>query len=151
MFSTKNKNLWISCLHRFTEFGGAVPYRPAEDMAFSVARFIQKGGSFINYYMVSMFLNFSLFPFILHAWLKCFYFLLSLFQYHGGTNFGRTAGGPFIATSYDYDAPLDEFGMYFNSGNWKVLFTVRAAHAVVILLHQLAANIFYISLNLKVG
>nr|GEW00167.1 ribonuclease H-like domain-containing protein [Tanacetum cinerariifolium] len=32
-------------------------------------------------------------------------------QYHGGTNFGRTAGGPFIATSYDYDAPLDEFGL----------------------------------------
>ncbi|KAK1258606.1 hypothetical protein QJS04_geneDACA022071 [Acorus gramineus] len=66
----------------YTEFGGAVPHRPVEDMAFSVARFIQKGGSFINYYM-----------------------------YHGGTNFGRTAGGPFIATSYDYDAPIDEFGM----------------------------------------
>jgi len=33
-------------------------------------------------------------------------------QYHGGTNFGRTAGGPFIATSYDYDAPLDEYGMH---------------------------------------
>lgn len=32
------------------------------------------------------------------------------FQYHGGTNFGRTAGGPYITTSYDYDAPLDEFG-----------------------------------------
>ncbi|GFZ04263.1 beta galactosidase 1 [Actinidia rufa] len=64
----------------FTEFGGPVPYRPAEDLAFSVARFIQKGGSFINYYM-----------------------------YHGGTNFGRTSGGPFVATSYDYDAPLDEF------------------------------------------
>ncbi|KAJ8440594.1 hypothetical protein Cgig2_028723 [Carnegiea gigantea] len=66
----------------YTEFGGAVPTRPAEDMAFAVARFIQKGGSFVNYYM-----------------------------YHGGTNFGRTAGGPFIATSYDYDAPLDEFGL----------------------------------------
>ncbi|KAH6790117.1 beta galactosidase 1 [Perilla frutescens var. frutescens] len=66
----------------FTEFGGPVPYRPAEDMAFSVAKFIQKGGSYINYYM-----------------------------YHGGTNFGRTAGGPFIATSYDYDAPLDEYGL----------------------------------------
>ncbi|KAK4602645.1 hypothetical protein RGQ29_011601 [Quercus rubra] len=66
----------------YTEFGGAVPYRPAEDLAFSVARFIQNGGSFMNYYM-----------------------------YHGGTNFGRTAGGPFIATSYDYDAPLDEFGL----------------------------------------
>lgn len=37
---------------RFTEFGGPVPYRPAEDLAFSVARFIQTGGSFINYYMV---------------------------------------------------------------------------------------------------
>nr|ACC78255.1 beta-galactosidase [Carica papaya] len=66
----------------YTEFGGPVPYRPAEDMAYSVARFIQNRGSFINYYM-----------------------------YHGGTNFGRTAGGPFIATSYDYDAPLDEYGL----------------------------------------
>ncbi|XP_058073893.1 beta-galactosidase-like [Magnolia sinica] len=66
----------------FTGFGGPVPHRPVEDMAFSVAKFIQKGGSFINYYM-----------------------------YHGGTNFGRTAGGPFIATSYDYDAPIDEYGL----------------------------------------
>ncbi|KAL3628024.1 hypothetical protein CASFOL_028126 [Castilleja foliolosa] len=65
-----------------TEFGGPVPYRPAEDLAFSVAKIILKGGSYINYYM-----------------------------YHGGTNFGRTAGGPFIATSYDYDAPLDEYGL----------------------------------------
>ncbi|XP_019193365.1 PREDICTED: beta-galactosidase-like [Ipomoea nil] len=66
----------------FTEFGGPVPYRPAEDMAYSVAKFIMNGGAFINYYM-----------------------------YHGGTNFGRTSGGPFISTSYDYDAPLDEFGL----------------------------------------
>ncbi|KAM3192021.1 hypothetical protein ACQJBY_069332 [Aegilops geniculata] len=66
----------------FTAFGGAVPHRPVEDMAFAVARFIQKGGSFVNYYM-----------------------------YHGGTNFDRTAGGPFIATSYDYDAPIDEYGL----------------------------------------
>lgn len=35
---------------------------------------------------------------------------LFVFKYHGGTNFGRTAGGPFIATSYDYDAPIDEYG-----------------------------------------
>ena len=45
--------------YRFTQFGGPVPHRPAEDMAFSVARFIQKGGSFINYYMVSCFGNLS--------------------------------------------------------------------------------------------
>ncbi|GAU12955.1 hypothetical protein TSUD_97660 [Trifolium subterraneum] len=31
--------------------------------------------------------------------------------YHGGTNFGRTTGGPFISTSYDYDAPIDEYGI----------------------------------------
>lgn len=37
-------------------------------------------------------------------------FCILFYQYHGGTNFGRTAGGPFIATSYDYDAPLDEYG-----------------------------------------
>ncbi|GMP37812.1 hypothetical protein CsSME_00009331 [Camellia sinensis var. sinensis] len=66
----------------FTEFGGPIHQRPVEDLAFAVARFIQRGGSFVNYYM-----------------------------YQGGTNFGRTAGGPFITTSYDYDAPLDEYGM----------------------------------------
>ncbi|XP_050232309.1 beta-galactosidase 3-like isoform X2 [Mercurialis annua] len=66
----------------FTDFGGPIHQRPVEDLAFAVARFIQKGGSFVNYYM-----------------------------YHGGTNFGRTAGGPFITTSYDYDAPIDEYGL----------------------------------------
>ncbi|GMP78009.1 hypothetical protein CsSME_00034100 [Camellia sinensis var. sinensis] len=29
----------------------------------------------------------------------------------GGTNFGRTAGGPNYITSYDYDAPIDEYGL----------------------------------------
>ncbi|KAL8478827.1 hypothetical protein ACS0TY_030633 [Phlomoides rotata] len=66
----------------FTEFGGPLHERPVQDLAFAVARFIKKGGSFVNYYM-----------------------------YHGGTNFGRSAGGPFITTSYDYDAPLDEYGL----------------------------------------
>ena len=33
-------------------------------------------------------------------------------QYHGGTNFGRTSGGPFITTSYDYEAPIDEYGEF---------------------------------------
>lgn len=66
----------------FQTFGAPNPHRPAEDVAFSVARFFQKGGSVQNYYM-----------------------------YHGGTNFGRTAGGPFITTSYDYEAPIDEYGL----------------------------------------
>ncbi|KAL3505338.1 hypothetical protein ACH5RR_035179 [Cinchona calisaya] len=66
----------------FTQFGGAINQRPVQDLAFAVARFIQRGGSMVNYYM-----------------------------YHGGTNFGRTAGGPFITTSYDYDAPIDEYGL----------------------------------------
>ncbi|KAI3498840.1 hypothetical protein L1887_34626 [Cichorium endivia] len=68
-------------LIRFTSFGYPVPYRPVEDLAFAVARFFEKGGTFQNYYM-----------------------------YFGGTNFGRTAGGPMIATTYDYDAPIDEYG-----------------------------------------
>ncbi|KAL3512977.1 hypothetical protein ACH5RR_025694 [Cinchona calisaya] len=66
----------------FKTFGSRDPHRPVEDVAYSVARFFQKGGSLQNYYM-----------------------------YHGGTNFGRTAGGPFITTSYDYDAPIDEYGL----------------------------------------
>ncbi|CAL9057186.1 beta-galactosidase 2-like isoform X1 [Musa acuminata AAA Group] len=76
-------NMWTEAWTAwFTGFGGPVPHRPVEDLAFAVTKFIQKGGSFVNYYM-----------------------------YHGGTNFGRTAGGPFIATSYDYDAPIDEYGL----------------------------------------
>lgn len=38
-------------------------------------------------------------------------------QYHGGTNFGHTSGGPYITTSYDYDAPLDEYGN-LNQPKW---------------------------------
>ncbi|VFQ74515.1 unnamed protein product [Cuscuta campestris] len=70
------------CCCRYTKFGGPIHRRPVEDIAFSVARFIQNNGSFVNYYM-----------------------------YHGGTNFGREAAGLFITTSYDYDAPLDEYGL----------------------------------------
>ncbi|OMO93522.1 hypothetical protein COLO4_16850 [Corchorus olitorius] len=66
----------------FTKWGQKAPHRPAEDVAFSVTRFYQLGGALMNYYM-----------------------------YHGGTNFGRTSGGPFLITSYDYDAPLDEYAI----------------------------------------
>ena len=38
----------------------------------------------------------------------CFFFYMH--QFFGGTNFGRTSGGPNYVTSYDYDAPLDEYG-----------------------------------------
>ena len=72
----------------FKKWGERDPHRTAEDVAFSVARFFQRGGVFNNYYM-----------------------------YHGGTNFGRTAGGPYIATSYDYDAPIDEYGN-LNQPKW---------------------------------
>ncbi|XVE70737.1 hypothetical protein DITRI_Ditri10aG0095000 [Diplodiscus trichospermus] len=65
----------------FKSWGGADPLRTAEDLAFAVARFFQTGGSLQIYYM-----------------------------YHGGTNFGRTSGGPYITTSYDYNAPINEYG-----------------------------------------
>ncbi|KAF7801334.1 beta-galactosidase 15-like [Senna tora] len=76
---------WIMCQQSDApppmNWGGRQPHRTPEDIAYAVARFYQTGGTFQNYYM-----------------------------YHGGTNFGRTAGGPYITTSYDYDAPLDEYG-----------------------------------------
>ncbi|KAG8387699.1 hypothetical protein BUALT_Bualt02G0048400 [Buddleja alternifolia] len=81
----------------FSSFGDPVPYRPVEDLAFAVARFYQLGGTFQNYYM-----------------------------YHGGTNFGRTSGGPFITTSYDYDAPIDEYGL-LNQPKWGHLKDVHKA------------------------
>ena len=36
----------------YTKWGGPYVYRPAQDVAFAVARFIQNGGAFMNYYMV---------------------------------------------------------------------------------------------------
>ncbi|XP_057983261.1 beta-galactosidase 7-like [Malania oleifera] len=72
----------------YKNWGMKDPHRTAEDVAFSVALFFQNGGTFHNYYM-----------------------------YHGGTNFGRTSGGPYITTSYDYDAPLDEYGN-LNQPKW---------------------------------
>ncbi|KAL7115747.1 hypothetical protein ACP275_04G200300 [Erythranthe tilingii] len=66
----------------FSAWGIPVPYRPVEDVAFAAARFFQNNGTLLNYYM-----------------------------YHGGTNFGRTSGGPLITTSYDYDSPMDEYGL----------------------------------------
>lgn len=44
--------LTVVFISRFEEFGGPIHRRPVEDIAFAVARFIQKGGSFVNYYMV---------------------------------------------------------------------------------------------------
>lgn len=55
--------------------------REAAHVAYGVARFIGQGGTGVNYYM-----------------------------WHGGTNFGREAMYQ-QTTSYDYDAPLDEFGL----------------------------------------
>lgn len=90
----------------FKSWGGKDPHRTAEDLAFSVARFFQFGGTFQNYYMVRIpcYLN-SLF-----GGLVLLMAAAAFLQYHGGTNFDRMAGGPYITTSYDYDAPLDEYG-----------------------------------------
>ncbi|GHO83329.1 hypothetical protein KSZ_13350 [Dictyobacter formicarum] len=54
--------------------------RTPQDVAYGVARFIAAGGTGVNYYM-----------------------------WHGGTNFGREAMY-LQTTSYDFNAPLNEFG-----------------------------------------
>ncbi|EOY05200.1 Beta galactosidase 9 isoform 1 [Theobroma cacao] len=81
----------------YTSWGGRLPHRPVEDLAFAIARFFQRGGSLMNYYM-----------------------------YFGGTNFGRTSGGPFYITSYDYDAPIDEYGL-LSEPKWGHLKDLHAA------------------------
>ncbi|KAL0554561.1 hypothetical protein IC582_008484 [Cucumis melo] len=46
---------WVMCKQEDAPdpvFGGPVPYKPVEDLAYAVARFIQNRGSLINYYMV---------------------------------------------------------------------------------------------------
>lgn len=44
--------LFLLLISRYTSWGDRIPHRPTEDIAFAVARFFQRGGSFQNYYMV---------------------------------------------------------------------------------------------------
>ncbi|XP_020247080.1 beta-galactosidase 15 isoform X3 [Asparagus officinalis] len=97
--SYKKPALWTEDWNGwYASWGGRLPHRPVEDNAFAVARFFQRGGSFHNYYM-----------------------------FFGGTNFGRTAGGPLQTTSYDYDAPIDEYGL-LNQPKWGHL---KDLHTVI--------------------
>ncbi|KAK2659455.1 hypothetical protein Ddye_005988 [Dipteronia dyeriana] len=80
--SPNKPSIWTENWTSFYEVYGDEPYmRSANDIAYQVALFIAKKGSYVNYYM-----------------------------YHGGTNFGRT-GSAFILTSYYDQAPLDEYGL----------------------------------------
>ncbi|KAL3592457.1 hypothetical protein D5086_011097 [Populus alba] len=80
--SPNKPSIWTENWTSFYQVYGEETYmRSAQDIAFHVALFIAKTGSYVNYYM-----------------------------YHGGTNFGRTASA-FTITSYYDQAPLDEYGL----------------------------------------
>ncbi|KAH9622550.1 hypothetical protein KSS87_020073 [Heliosperma pusillum] len=66
---------------QYRVFGDAPSQRAAEDIAFSVARWFSKNGSYVSYYM-----------------------------YFGGTNYGRTSAS-FVTTRYYDESPIDEFGL----------------------------------------
>ncbi|XP_074325969.1 beta-galactosidase 13-like [Apium graveolens] len=66
---------------QYRAFGDPPSQRSAEDLAFSVASFFAKNGTFVNYYM-----------------------------YYGGTNYGRTSSS-FVTTRYYDEGPLDEYGL----------------------------------------
>ncbi|KAJ3142024.1 Beta-galactosidase 6 [Irineochytrium annulatum] len=74
----------------FQQYGQGKFVRPATDIAFSVARWVARGGSYWAYYM-----------------------------WHGGTNFGRW-GSAWKTASYDYDAPMTEYG-YENNPKFQHL------------------------------
>lgn len=78
--------------------------RSPQDVAYGVARFFAQGGTGVNYYM-----------------------------WHGGTNLGRD-GMYMQTTSYDFDAPLDEYGQPTTKSNHLAsLHRVLHDHADVLL------------------
>ncbi|CAL0317944.1 unnamed protein product [Lupinus luteus] len=80
--SPNKPSLWTEDWTSFYQaFGEEPPHRSVEDIAFHVALFVAKNGSYVNYYM-----------------------------YHGGTNFDRTASA-FVTTAYYDESPLDEYGL----------------------------------------
>ena len=75
--------LWTECWTGWYDVWGAPHHRrDARDLAYAVIRFWAAGGSGVNYYM-----------------------------YFGGTNLRRQNTMYLQATSYDYDAPLNEYAM----------------------------------------
>ena len=84
--------------------GGAIPAGDGRFMAGGILDFISRGGSGINYY-----------------------------PWHGGTNFGRNSMY-LQTTSYDFSAPLDEFGSVTSSGMYLGrLHTVFQEHSSLLL------------------
>ncbi|MED6118657.1 Beta-galactosidase 16 [Stylosanthes scabra] len=80
--SPNKPSIWTENWTSFYQaFGEKAYIRTAEDIAYNVALFIAKKGSYVNYYM-----------------------------YHGGTNFERLAAA-YILTAYYDEAPLDEYGL----------------------------------------
>ncbi len=65
----------------YQRWGEARPYRPTEDVAYSVLRWYARGGSLMNYYM-----------------------------FFGGNSYGRIGGGPGYVTNYVFGGVVDEFG-----------------------------------------
>ncbi|KAF6158929.1 hypothetical protein GIB67_012346 [Kingdonia uniflora] len=101
----------------YKNWGGKDPSRPVGDIAYAVALFFQSGGTLTNYYM-----------------------------YHGGTNFGRTSG-IYITTSYNYDAPLDEYGN-LRQPKWGHL---KGLHTAIIMLKKVLTEGNVSTTNVGVG
>eukprot|EP00871_Galdieria_phlegrea_P000785 jgi/Galph1/1707/GphlegSOOS_G389.1 len=73
--------IWTECWTGWYDVWGSPHYiRPCKDLFYAVLRFFAQGGKGINYYM-----------------------------FYGGTNFDQLAMY-LQTTSYDYDAPIDEYG-----------------------------------------
>lgn len=70
---------------RYTNWGGGIPHRPVEDIAFAVARFFQRGGSLMNYYMVCACVGCNILRWVAKCCLKyqihCSLLLLTYFKY----------------------------------------------------------------------
>ncbi|RDY08363.1 Beta-galactosidase 16 [Mucuna pruriens] len=114
--SPNKPSLWTENWTSFFQVFGGAPYiRTAEDIAYNVALFIAKRGSYVNYYMVSSLPSLFSFSFI--------YPIIK--QYHGGTNFDRIASA-FVTTAYYDDAPLDEYGLV-RQPKWGHLKELHAA------------------------
>ena len=93
----------------FQGWGQSPYWKDPRTLSFEIAYWYAAGGVYMNHYM-----------------------------YHGGTNFGRTVGGPDIATTYDYDGNLDEYGVprepkYTHMAN---LYAVLANYGHVLLAHN---------------
>ncbi|KAG7021935.1 hypothetical protein SDJN02_15663, partial [Cucurbita argyrosperma subsp. argyrosperma] len=124
----------------YAEFGGPIPYRPVEDLAFSVAKFVQNGGSMFNYYMMT--------PVTSFGWQSYKEEIVTPYAQDTITKNGLVEQVHLTWDTTDYlwymtDIKIDPSEGFLKGGEWPLLTIFSAGHALHVFINgQLFGTVY---------